>query len=107
LGGTQFQASRAHGEHLVEVTIYTCPHCRITIELQRRQFCADHTTSIDPDWRSEFDAVRPLKSGERVLDFPCPQCAAPVRILYECDRSAGSPGDLREVLEAADWVVWH
>jgi predicted RNA-binding Zn-ribbon protein involved in translation (DUF1610 family) len=106
----EFSDEPEYQEHAVHVGSYLCPRCGYNVEFRARNF-RDHETArrsnLDAEWRSRFDAARPinLSRWESFLDFHCPGCNAPVRIIYE----AGSewamglhPWRLLEVLEAIE-----
>lgn len=109
----EFSDEAEYRDHAVHVGAYCCPRCSFRVEFRTRNFrqheCAKRS-NLDPEWHDRFDAARPLELSrwQSFLDFHCPGCKAPVRIVYE-------PGDeyamgshswqLIEVLEAAEWPL--
>src|SRR5688572_6869985 len=102
LDRTTFRYEEEYLNHVVQLAAYRCPHCGTGVEFQGRHFGpgVDRAT-VDPRWRSEFDAARPLATLEGALEFHCPGCTAPVRIVYakKGDQYRIFDADLLEVLE--------
>jgi predicted RNA-binding Zn-ribbon protein involved in translation (DUF1610 family) len=106
LDRTEFRSEVEWLDHVVQVAGYRCPHCAAEVEFLRRHFEAAARIAIDSRWRTAFDAARALRVRERGLDFLCPGCAAPARIVYaqmSGDDYKTSDWDLLEVLEAGEW----
>jgi predicted RNA-binding Zn-ribbon protein involved in translation (DUF1610 family) len=103
---TQFRSEVEYLDHVVQLAAYRCPHCGKGVEFQSRHFGPGvPRATVDPRWRSAFDAARPLGTLEAALEFHCPGCTAPVRIIYaeKGDQYRIFDADLLEVLEVADW----
>lgn len=111
LDRTQFRSDVEYLDHVVQLAGYSCPHCGAGVEFEGRHwrdgrpFGAARAATLDGRWHAAFDADRPLRSGEWALDFNCPGCRAPVRIVYELasPEAKAFDWDLLEVLEAARW----
>jgi hypothetical protein len=74
--------------HAIDVGAYACPHCGERVEFTTRHFgrhALSTRSNLETEWRERFDAERPLDRSrwESFLDFHCPGCRAPVRIVYE------------------------
>jgi predicted RNA-binding Zn-ribbon protein involved in translation (DUF1610 family) len=98
-------------EHVVHIGEYECPWCNEHVEF-RTQYFEKHETQVYSNlkspWLERFNDARPIKTGkwESFLDFYCPGCGAPVRIIYEAggEYSMGShPWRLTKIVEAAEW----
>jgi predicted RNA-binding Zn-ribbon protein involved in translation (DUF1610 family) len=103
---TQFRSEVEYLDHVVQFAAYRCPHCGTGVEFQGRHFGPGVSrATVDRRRRSEFDAARPLAALEGALEFHCPGCTAPVRIIYarKGDQYRIFDADLLEVLEAANW----
>lgn len=83
--------SRAEArEHAIHFGFYTCPHCQERVRFRSANF-AHHFYSIQsnlkPADQVEFDKFRSIDYGhygpESYLDFYCPGCKSPVRIVFE------------------------
>ena len=97
----------------VQVGDYTCPRCghRVglkTADLRRHAFAP--TRNLREPWLGLFEAARAdrAQEWESHLDFHCPGCDAPVRLVY----SQGSEWAMgvrslhfTAILEAADWPL--
>ncbi len=107
----EFSPRAEYLDHAVHLGAYTCPRCGRAVAFETRHFRdAEHepSSNLASPWRERFDAARPLdrRRRESFLDFHCPGCGAPVRVVY-------APGDefamgahswrLLEVLKAAEW----
>ncbi len=87
---------------------YRCPHCgdgvRFTTTDFNRHTGTEHS-NLERSVRAEFDCARPIERDEYFLDFPCPGCRAPVRVIYAC--LFVGKGSLhyvvRAILERARW----
>ena len=66
---------------------YRCPHCGDGVKFTTTDFNR-HTgmehSNLERSDRAEFDRARLLEGDEYFLDFPCPGCRAPVRVVYAC-----------------------
>src|SRR5690242_14693275 len=83
LDRTRFRSEEEYLDHVVQLGAYECPHCGTGVEFQGRHFGLDvKRAPLSPLWTSTFEAARPLGDLEAALDFHCPGCAAPVRIIY-------------------------
>jgi len=103
---TRFRSEVEYLDHVVQLAAYRCPHCGTGVEFQSRHFGPGvERATVDPRWRSAFDAARPLAALEAALEFHCPGCTAPVRIIYaqKGDQYRIFDADLLEVLEVATW----
>ena len=68
--------------------IYCCPRCRHRIRFRWRSFYqADGRSAFKRQLRRFFDDMTPTLSTEEqgILDFYCPTCSAPTRIIYSAD----------------------
>lgn len=107
----EFSDEAEYREHAVHIGAYCCPRCGWRVEFRARHF-REHEgatrSNLDPEWRGQFDAARPFKLShwESFLDFHCPGCKAPVRVIYEAGQEyamGAHPWQLLEVLEVAEW----
>ena len=111
LDRVEFSGKREWQNHAIEVGEYTCPHCGHRVRLRTSDFARhefDPSANAREPWQALFDAVRPDRrdAWESHLDFHCPGCNAPVRLVYE-------PGEeyamgvhswqVGAILEAARW----
>lgn len=109
----EFSPKAEFQDHCVHIGSYICPRCDFLVDLHARHFLKHEglkDSNLEVEWRTHFDAARPLNASrwESFLDFHCPGCKAPVRVIYE-------PGDeyamsahswlVLEVLEADEWQV--
>lgn len=65
--------------------VYRCPHCWHRIRFKWRNFYkADERSFLRGDVRKQFDAHTPITPSAELgfLDFHCPSCKAPVRIIF-------------------------
>ena len=108
----EFSDKAAALEHAVQMGAYSCPHCSHRVGFRTQNF-RDHEgakrSNLDPDWRIRFDAARQLDVSrwESFLDFSCPGCRAPVRVIYEPGEEYAMSAHswcLLEVLEADEWL---
>jgi len=98
-------------KHTTDTGTYVCAHCTTAVAFRTRNFEKHFDTSftnLDAFWHNQFTSRRPLQSGEweAFLDFACPGCGAPVRIIYRAgpEWAMGCHGwQLIEVLEAECW----
>jgi hypothetical protein len=103
---TEFRREVEYLDHVAQLATYRCPHCRTEVAFFSGYFDEGaHHTKIDPQWRSQFDAARPLVAFEEAFEFYCRRCRAPVRVVYEnkYNRSRFVDTDLLNVLEIAEW----
>lgn len=104
----EFHSDEEYLKQIVQVAGYTCPHCGAGVEFQERHLFdgfQGRTTTLDAEWRARFDAARPLEGLERGLEFYCPGCRAPVRIIYSplSDLYKSFDWRLLEVVEVNEW----
>jgi hypothetical protein len=107
----EFSEDAEYRDHAVHLGTYCCPRCDSGVEFRTHHFREHEGTkrsNLNAEWRSRFDIARPIEASrwESFVDFHCPGCKAPVRIIYEAGQeyAMGShPWRLVEVLEAADW----
>lgn len=106
----EFSDEAEYREHAVHLGAYSCPRCGCGVEFRTNDFRKHEgakLSNLDPAWRSRFDVVRPIKASrwESFLDFHCPGCKAPVRVIYEAGQeyAMGSHPCLVEVLEPDEW----
>jgi len=84
----EFSGEVEHTEHVVHVGAYECPYCRKQVEFNTDHFRRHENndfSNLETLWKRLFDQARPLdaKRWESFLDFHCPGCGAPVRLIYE------------------------
>jgi hypothetical protein len=75
-------------EHVVEVGVYPCPHCRTEIQFNTgslRQFERSRGLALGLEWHQRCEAIRPIGAWEWAMDFRCAGCSRPVRIVYGHD----------------------
>ncbi len=68
--------------------IYRCPRCSHRIRFRWRSFYqADGRSAFQRKLRRFFDDMTPTLSTEEqgILDFYCPTCSAPTRIIFSAD----------------------
>lgn len=108
-----FSGQVEYTEHVVHIGAYQCPWCNKRVDFLTENFEKHETmnhSNLDAIWRIRFDDARPLESSrwESFVDFHCPGCNAPVRIIYEAgdEWSMGVHSwHLKEVLEAQKWPM--
>jgi len=106
----EFSDEAEYREHAVHLGTYSCPRCGCGVEFRTHDFRKHEgakPSNLDPAWRSRFDVARPVDSSrwESFLDFHCPSCKAPVRVIYEAGQeyAMGSHSwHLVEVVESAE-----
>jgi hypothetical protein len=109
LDRTQFRSDVAYLDHVVQLAGYRCARAGVEFKgrhwWEGRSFGTARPPVLEERWHAAFDADRPLQSREWALDFNCPGCRAPVRIVYKLvsDDTKAFDWDLLEVLEAARW----
>ena len=72
--------------------VYCCPRCGHRIRFRWRSFYnADGASAFKRKLRRVFDDMTPrlAKDEQGCLDFCCPTCAAPTRIIYAAEDSSG------------------
>ena len=77
-----------YDEHVVHVAAYRCPHCGRETEFNSgtlRKAQQFDGSPLGSQWHSSCEAIRPLGDWEWALDFECPQCRCPVRIVFTLD----------------------
>lgn len=68
--------------------VYCCPRCSHRIRFRWRSFYqADGRSAFKRELRRFFDDMTPALSSEEqgFLDFYCPTCSAPTRIIFSAD----------------------
>lgn len=68
--------------------IYRCPRCGHGIRFKWHNFKeADERSFLKPEFRPRFDLLTAKKSPleQGFLDFHCPTCKAPTRIIFSID----------------------
>jgi hypothetical protein len=83
-----FNPQVEYTDHIVEVGVYSCPHCQTEVQFNTgtlRQFERATVSPLGPEWGSRCEAVRPLGPWEWAMDFACRGCSRPVRIIYGHD----------------------
>lgn len=109
----EFSGKTEYQDHCVHIGSYICPCCASRVDFHARHFLTHEGlkhSNLEDEWRTRFDATRPLNASrwESFLDFHCPGCKAPVRVIYEPgDEYAMGAHSWRalEVLEADEWQV--
>jgi hypothetical protein len=75
-------------EHKVHVGTYTCPHCRAETEFNTGTLRKAEGFSGSPlgtVWHERCERARGLGPWQWALDFRCPGCSCPVRIVFQAD----------------------
>jgi hypothetical protein len=106
----EFSAQSEHLDHSVDIGFYVCPHCSYSLEFRTSDFERHElskTTNLDSETAEAFSQFRPVdsKQWEHFLDFRCPGCARPVRLVFEstAEYSMGSHGwRVRDIVEVRD-----
>ena len=88
LSRTAFNPGQAFMDHGFQFGIYTCPHCSEAVRITTRDLqdaMGSSSSNLSEVDASQFSKKRPLDSAkwESFLDFYCPGCSSPVRIVYE------------------------
>jgi predicted RNA-binding Zn-ribbon protein involved in translation (DUF1610 family) len=82
----EFGTEREVLDHIIEVGAYRCPHCTTEVAFRSSHFGPRPSpiSQVDAKWARAFDRLRPLdlRAWESFVDFPCPGCKAPVRLVY-------------------------
>ena len=108
---TEFSRRREYVDHRVDIGIYTCPHCAFRVQLQTsdlQKHEASEYSNLSQSIDAAIERFRPLRSTrfESFLDFSCPRCGAPVRLVYEPtdEWAMGAHGwRITDIIEARDW----
>jgi hypothetical protein len=107
----EFSSQVEWTEHVVHIGQYQCPWCSDYVEFRTQNFQKhEHITysNLKSPWPKRFSNTRPIKAEkwESFLDFHCPGCAAPVRIIYEPgnEYAMGTHGwRVTEIIETNKW----
>ena len=111
LDRVEFTGEHEWYDHAVQLGAYTCPRCGHSVGLRPSDLHRhDHAPSgnLEAPWPARFDAARADWPGEweSHLDFHCPGCHAPVRLVYAQGPEwamGAHPWRITAVLEAAEW----
>ena len=108
MDGLVFNPLRGY-DHQVNVADYTCPHCSRKIRFTTSNF--DDAVRwpegvLSRDHAREFDRTRPVKKKrwEDFLDFYCPGCRNPVRIIFQVrsvEAMKGYSFEVTDIVEVA------
>jgi hypothetical protein len=84
----EFSGHAEHMEHVIHIGTYECPYCHSRVDFSTDHFRKHEGitfSNLKAPWPSNLDKARPLdsKRWESFLDFHCPGCQAPVRVIYE------------------------
>ena len=75
-------------EHKIHLGTYRCPHCRAETEFNtgtlRKAECCDGSP-LGAVWHERCESVCGLGPWQWALDFQCPGCSCPVRIVFQAD----------------------
>jgi hypothetical protein len=83
-----FNPAVEHTNHVVEVGVYACPHCRTEIQFNTgtlRQFERSKGLALGLEWHQRCESFRPIGPWEWSIDFRCRGCTRQVRIVYGHD----------------------
>jgi hypothetical protein len=83
-----FNPMTEYTDHVVEVGVYSCPHCHTEIRFSTgtlRQFERAKGLALGPEWHQRCEALRPVGAWEWTIDFRCSGCSRLVRIVYGHD----------------------
>ena len=75
-------------DHVVHVGAYGCPRCGAEVEFNTVHLRRAAEWSRSPpgdDWDRDCRVARPLLAWGWGLDFGCPGCSSPVRLVYGHD----------------------
>ena len=108
----EFSHEQEWRDHAVQMGAYQCPGCSHRVELrasdiERHEYAP--TTNLRDPWPRRFDDARPVRGDrwESFLDFNCPGCGAPVRLIFaqgpEYAMGAHS-WSFVDIVEVAEWV---
>lgn len=83
-----FDPRKEHLEHSIHYGFYSCPECHGKTRFQRTDFLEKSKSKIssrDQDWFDLFLQTKKYEANptDEFLDFYCPGCHSPVRIIYE------------------------
>jgi len=78
---------RVQYESVIHVGHYVCPGCGHRVGVDTSDFLRrfrETSSNLHPDARQAFDAFRPLDEAqwEGCLDFHCPGCDRPARLVF-------------------------
>ncbi len=78
------QDGASYRNRLVGSCVYACPRCRHQIRFRWRSFYnADGRSAFGRKLRRVFEEMTPALAAELgFIDFFCPTCAAPTRIIF-------------------------
>jgi len=77
-----------YGNRVAGACIYRCPRCSHRIRFRWRSFYqADGRSAFERKLQRFFDDMTPTLASEEqgCLDFYCPTCAAPTRIIFSAE----------------------
>ena len=80
-----FSGAREWHDHAIDVGTYTCPHCGATVEFNTGTLRSAEKWSESPlgaSWHERCQDARKLGAWEWGLDFKCPGCDCPVRVVF-------------------------
>ena len=89
LDRVEFDPREELRDSVILLGTYRCPACGAAVEFRTGDFrdgmSPDRPSKLDGAEAAAFDAFRPLDSArwESRLDFHCPGCRSPVRLIYE------------------------
>ena len=106
MDGILFNPQREY-DHRVNIGTYTCPHCSQKIRFTTRNFDDAFQmpkTVLKKEHAEAFDRFRPIrkKDWERFLDFYCPGCHNPSRIIFQERGEEGMKGYSFEIVSIVE-----
>jgi len=109
MDGILFNPRRGY-DHEMNVGNYTCPHCSQKIGFTTGNFDdgpGSRKHLLSEEDAKEFDRFRPArkKRWEDSLDFYCPGCNRPVRIIYKLEGEEATKGYRFEVFSIVEVIV--
>lgn len=84
----EFDPRIEYSAHAIHIGHYACPMCNAVVEFNTNHFqkhFAQPYSNLAPEIAALMDQFRPcdLHKYESFIDFYCPTCASPVRLIYE------------------------
>ncbi len=106
---TEFDPSSEFSDRETHVGYYVCPHCEAAVRFRTSDFerhFATESSNLPPPSAKAFEEADPGRNPwDGFLDFECPGCRAPVRLVYRPREFAmgAFAFTVDAVLEAGSW----
>ena len=80
---TEFDIRSEAWDHTIHLSDYNCPECGHKVRFNSKDFFREHISILTPELVGLIEKFRPLdkETWEIALDFYCPGCEMPVRVI--------------------------